>query len=110
MPTLQKGRLQGQKGSKAVSSKGHVGSRSHWGGILPGFTWTILIMSLGVLPAAGQQAATLQQQLEQLKQEYETSTQALQLRMATLEQQIQSQKESQRKGGGSDGLSRRPGR
>ena len=80
-----------------MSSKGHVGSRSHWGGILPGFTWTILIMSLGVLPAAGQQAATLQQQVEQLKQEYETSNQALQLRIAALEQQIESQKETSEK-------------
>ena len=35
--------------------------------------------------------------MEQLKQEYETTTQALQLRMATLEQQIQSQKESSEK-------------
>ena len=49
-------------------------------------------MSLGVLPAAGQQAVTLQQQVEQLKQEYETSNQALQLRIAALEQQIESQK------------------
>ena len=80
-----------------MSSKEHVGSRSHWGGVLPGFTWTILIMSLGVLPAAGQQAATLQQQVEQLKQEYETSNQALQLRIAALEQQIESQKETSEK-------------
>ena len=51
----------------------------------------------GALPAAGQQAATLQQQLEQLKQEYETTTQALQLRIAALEQQIESQKETSEK-------------
>jgi len=45
-----------------------------------------------ILPAAAQQADPLEQQLKELKQEYETTTQALQLRMATLEQQIESQK------------------
>src|ERR1700722_3901707 len=48
----------------------------------------------GAAPVAAQDANQLQQQLQQLKQEYETTTQALQLRMAALEQQIQSQKES----------------
>src|SRR3984885_9680550 len=48
----------------------------------------------GAAPAVAQDDNQLQQQLEQLKQEYETTTQALQLRMAVLEQQIQSQKES----------------
>ena len=69
------------------------GSRSHRSEMLLGFIWSIL-MSLGVLPAAGQQANQLQQQLEQLKQEYEATNQALQLRIATLEQQIESQKET----------------
>jgi maltoporin len=45
-----------------------------------------------ILPAAAQQADPLEQQLKELKQEYEATTQALQLRMATLEQQIESQK------------------
>ena len=66
-------------------------------GLLPGFTWSILIISLGALPAAGQQAAPLQEQIKQLKQEYEASNQALQLRIAALEQQIESQKETSEK-------------
>ena len=74
-----------------------VGSRNHRSGLLLGLIWCILIMPLGALPAAGQQAATLQQQVEQLKQEYETSNQALQLRIAALEQQIESQKETSEK-------------
>jgi predicted ribosome quality control (RQC) complex YloA/Tae2 family protein len=50
-----------------------------------------------ILPAAAQQADPLEQQLKELKQEYEATTQALQLRMATLEQQIESQKEAAEK-------------
>ena len=46
-----------------------------------------------ILLAAAQQADPLEQQLKELKQEYEATAQALQLRMATLEQQIESQKE-----------------
>src|SRR6267154_308364 len=45
-----------------------------------------------ISPAAAQQADQLEQQLKELKQEYEATTQVLQLRMATLEQQIESQK------------------
>jgi maltoporin len=45
-----------------------------------------------ISPASAQQADPLEQQLKELKQEYEVTTQALQLRMATLEQQIESQK------------------
>ncbi len=52
---------------------------------------------LGLTPVVAQQGDPLQQQLEQLKHEYETTTQALQLRMAVLEQKIQSQKESNEK-------------
>jgi restriction endonuclease len=40
-----------------------------------------------ISPVAAQQADQLEQQLKELKQEYEATTQALQLRMATLEQQ-----------------------
>ena len=50
-----------------------------------------------ILPAAAQQAEPLEQQLQDLKQEYETTTQAMQLRIAALEQQIESQKESSEK-------------
>ena len=62
-----------------------------------------------ILPAAAQQADPLEQQLKELKQEYETTTQALQLRMATLEQQIESQKAGRRKDQRGDRLSRRFG-
>jgi maltoporin len=58
------------------------------------FAGCIFFALTGAAPAVAQDANPLQQQLEQLKQEYETTTQALQLRMAVLEQQIQSQKES----------------
>lgn len=70
-----------------------TGPRSHGNRPLGWFLWSIL-MSLGVLPAAGQQAAPLQQQIRELKQEYETTNQALQLRIAALEQQVESQKET----------------
>src|SRR5580704_3152935 len=49
------------------------------------------------LSAAAQQGDQLRQQLEDLKQEYEATTRAMELRMAALEQQIQSQKESSEK-------------
>ena len=52
---------------------------------------------LWISPAAAQQSDQLEQQLKELKQEYEATTQALQLRMATLEQQIESQKEAAEK-------------
>jgi maltoporin len=42
-----------------------------------------------------QQPPSLQQQLNDLKQEYEATTQAFQLRIATLEQQLASQKQTQ---------------
>ena len=61
------------------------------------FAGCVFLGITGTTPVVGQEADHLQQQLEQLKQEYETTTQALQLRMAVLEQQIQSQKESSEK-------------
>jgi maltoporin len=57
----------------------------------------VVFSLLWVSPAAAQQADQLEQQLKELKQEYEATTQALQLRMATLEQQIESQKEAAEK-------------
>ena len=55
---------------------------------------SIAVISFSMLPAAGQQASELQQQLEQLKQESEATTQALALRIAALEQQIEKQQEA----------------
>jgi maltoporin len=57
----------------------------------------IVLSLVWISPAAAQQADQLEQQLKELKQEYEATTQALQLRMATLEQQIESQKETSEK-------------
>ncbi len=74
------------------------------------FVGCIFLGLAGTAPVVAQQADQLQQQVEQLKQEYEATTQALQLRIAVLEQQIQSQKQTQRKGEGSDSFSRRSGR
>src|SRR5580658_3306110 len=47
-----------------------------------------------ILPAAGQQTDQLQEQLQQLKQQYETTTHDLEQRIASLEQQIQKEKEA----------------
>ena len=52
----------------------------------------IAMMSLAITAAEAQQSAQLQQQVEQLKQEYEATTQALSLRIAILEQQIQTER------------------
>jgi maltoporin len=57
----------------------------------------VALSLFGILPAAAQQGDQLRQQLEDLKQEYEATTRAMELRMAALEQQIQSQKESSEK-------------
>ena len=58
----------------------------------------ITTTSLGVMAAAAQQAAQqsepLQQQVEELKQEYEANNRALLLRIATLEMQIQTEKQA----------------
>jgi hypothetical protein len=97
IPTFEGAACNGKRESKAVNREGlilTVGSRSHRSGMLPVFMWSILIMSLGALPAAGQQANQLQQQIEELKQEYETTNQALQLRIAALEQQVERQSET----------------
>ena len=47
-----------------------------------------------VISACAQQAEDLQQQLQQLKRQYEETTQQLQARIAALEQQIQTEKEN----------------
>src|SRR5271165_2802588 len=58
----------------------------------------ITTMFLGAMAAAAQQAAEqsepLQQQVEELKQEYEANNRALLLRIATLEMQIQTEKQA----------------
>jgi maltoporin len=62
----------------------------------------MLVTPLGVLTAHGQQAATsqpadqLQQQLQQLRQQYDATTRDLEQRISALEQQIQKQKEKEK--------------
>jgi maltoporin len=62
----------------------------------------MVMTPFGVLTADGQQAATsqpadqLQQQLQQLKQQYDTTTRDLEQRISALEQQIEKQKEKEK--------------
>jgi maltoporin len=61
--------------------------------------WAVALMATLVITAAAQQSATqqpedLQKQLEQLKQQYEATTHDLEQRIASLELQIQKQKEA----------------
>jgi len=63
-----------------------------------GLTVTIWIMGAGLAalgPASAQETTDLQQQLQQLEQQYEATTRDLQQRIASLEQQIQKQQEQQ---------------
>jgi maltoporin len=61
--------------------------------------WIVVMAATQVLPSSAQQPAApsspsdLQKQLEQLKQQYDTTTRDLQQRIAALEQQIEKQKE-----------------
>jgi Skp family chaperone for outer membrane proteins len=57
----------------------------------------VAIAFLGVLPASAQQPEDLQLQLQQLKREYEQTTQQLQTQIAALEQQIEAEKENREK-------------
>ena len=66
---------------------------------LRGLFWVAAMAAIHVLPSSAQQPAApsptsdLQNQLEQLKQQYDATTRDLQQRIAALEQQIQKQKE-----------------
>jgi len=81
------------------------GTRPHnsWSGSVLWFLCGIATMSLGITAAPAQQSAQpsqaqqsdqLHQDLEQLKQESEANTHALELRIATLEQQIEQEKQA----------------
>src|SRR6516225_6536060 len=50
----------------------------------------------GVLSASAQQPEDLQQQLQQLKQQYDATTRELEQRIAALEQQIEKQKQKEK--------------
>jgi maltoporin len=64
--------------------------------------WTVGYMALtaiGTLPAKGQQMDNLEQQLQRLKQQYDSTTRDLEQRIGALEQQIKEEKESKGKQG-----------
>jgi hypothetical protein len=55
------------------------------------FAWTAVVAFLAVRCASDQQSDDLQEQLQELKQQYEQTTKDLQQRIAGLEQQIERQ-------------------
>jgi maltoporin len=71
-----------------------VGLRKHWRQQkLNRFLYYGAILSFASLRAAGQQTDPLQDQLQQLKQQYEATTHDLELRIAALQQQIEKEKQ-----------------
>jgi maltoporin len=74
-----------------------AGSRCYWSRSLAWFTRCIVMVFLGGLTAAGQQTDHLQEQLQQLKQQYDATTHDLEQRIAALEEQIKDEKEVQQK-------------
>ena len=62
--------------------------------ILKQIAWVVAVIFSAVLPAQAQQADELQNQLQQLKQQYEQTTRELQDRIAALEQQIKNVNEA----------------
>jgi maltoporin len=67
-------------------------SPSRWERPIRSLIWCTAMISFGVLGAAGQEADQLQQQLQQLKQQYVETTRQLEQRIAALEQQIEKEK------------------
>lgn len=72
-------------------------SRPHWKRPFRWFTWCIVVVSFGALTAAAQQAGPLEEQLQQLKQQYDATTRDLEQRIASLEQQIKKERETREK-------------
>lgn len=69
--------------------------RGHWGQqSLTRFLCCGAILSFASVGAAGQESDHLQQQLQQLKQEYETTTHDLEQRIAALQEQIEKEKQA----------------
>src|SRR5580693_8940560 len=54
----------------------------------------MILTLFGAVSATAQQTDQLEEQLQQLKQEYQATTKAMSLRIATLEQQIENEKEA----------------
>src|SRR5271166_2185757 len=74
-----------------------AGSSSHRKRPLRWLACCAVMVSFAGLRAAGQQTDKLQEQLQELKQQYDTTTRDLQQRIAALEQQIKDDKEVQQK-------------
>ncbi len=74
-----------------------AGSRSHWKRPLRWLACCVAMVSFAGLSATGQQSDQFQEQLQQLKQQYDTTTHDLEQRIASLQQQIEQEKEAREK-------------
>src|ERR1700726_918137 len=86
-------KTQGMQEGKSVTA----GVRRHPSRSLKWFTGCLVVTLSGGVTATGQQTDQLQQQLQQLKQQYDATTHDLEQRIAALEQQIKDEKEAQQK-------------
>ena len=82
----------------------NAGSVRDWKRPLRWLTCCVAMISFAGLSAAGQQSDQLQEQLQQLKQQYDATTRDLEQRIAALERLIKEEKESAK------GKTRRPSR
>jgi maltoporin len=73
--------------------------RAHWKRPFSRTAGCTALIALGVLSANGQQSDQLQQQLQQLKEQYDTTTRDLEQRIAALEQRIKEEKEARERQG-----------
>jgi maltoporin len=74
-------------------------SRVHWSRPLTWFAGCIVLTLFGAVTATGQQTGQLEEQLQQLKQQYDATTHDLEQRIAALEQQIKEEKDAKGKQG-----------
>ena len=70
-----------------------IRSKSRWNRLVIRLVWNIAVIFLGVLSAAGQQTETLQQQIEQIKQEPKATTPAAGKQTDKLQQEMEQLKE-----------------
>jgi hypothetical protein len=73
-----------------------TGLRAHRKRLLGWTVGCVALTAIGTLPAQGQQPDNLEQQLQQLKKQYDVTTRDLEQRIAALEQQIKEEKESKK--------------
>ena len=70
-----------------------AGAHGHWTQQLKWLLSSLAVLLSATAVAGGQQPEQLQEQLQQLKQQYETTTRDLEQRIAALQQQIEKEKE-----------------